>query len=280
MKMRALAGLVFAGLAYMGTNALAHDYFNAIYTYSTPSDGIVDADVEQHEFRVGALIPIVTEAEDGYDLSIGATFQYNGWLFSDDTIDDIDLYKVRIPIVAAFEAADDLNVALRVTPGIHSDWEDVDIEDMRIEARLVGTYVADPDLHAVQGVGFSEDFGDVSAFPIAGVHWRAAEDLVIDAVYPRPRISYRYDNDLRFFATGEPAGGQWNVGSGDDEVDVQIEGYRIGIGAEYQVVNGGWLYAMVGSEMAREFEIAVDDDPDAKMDVDDDIFLQIGFMVR
>ena len=77
-------------------------------------------------------------------------------------------------------------------------------------------------------------------------------------------------------------GGEWNVeDKGGKQTDVRLEGYRVGLGAEYQVVDGGWLYAMVGSERNRKISLAIDEDTvvDGK-DIDDASFIQIGFRLQ
>jgi hypothetical protein len=89
--------------------------------------------------------------------------------------------------------------------------------------------------------------------------------------------------DLNLFAAGEPTGGEWNIRRhGRDNIDVQQKGFRLGLGAEYQLIEGGWLYVMVGAEGGRELQVAVDDEEvfDDEMELDDCAFLQIGFRLN
>ena len=83
------------------------------------------------------------------------------------------------------------------------------------------------------------------------------------------------------FAAGEPAGGEWNVGEDDRKFDVQQKGYRFGLGAEYQVADGGWLYAMVDGEGGREVSVAVNEEEIVEdKDLDDTVLFQIGFRLH
>lgn len=277
--------LTLGALLLCAQGLQAGEGVNASYTYTSPSDGDFQDEVEQHEFKAGGGGLKILHTEDyGFDLSVGGKFQANVWTFDDDSIDDIDLYKVQVPVTAGFKATDNIHVSVELTPGIHSDFEDVDGDDFRVDGAVIGTYVQSPDLQWVLGLAVGEEFGDPTAFPIIGARWQATEELLLDLIIPKPRASYALKKDLRLFAAGEPTGGSWNVGDEDvaRQVDVELKGFRVGIGGEYQVVEGGWLYLMVGVEGGRELQVAVDEDEvfDDEVDLDDGTFVQIGFRVR
>ena len=282
---RYVTGIVAGVLLVCGVGVNAGQPMNISYTYSAPSEGDLEDDVQQGEFKIDTSWKVLDEEDDGYDFSIGIAYQYNGWSFDDNRIDDIDLHKIEVPLRVGFKADDNILVNAGLTPGIHSDWENVDSDDFRLDAMAVGTYVESSTLQYILGVGFGEEFGDVSAHPIVGVRWQATEDIFVDAVFPKPRVTYMHSPDLNLFVAGEPTGGEWNVGKQDDsdeDVNVQIKGFRVGVGAEYQVTEGGWLFAMVGSEGNRELQASVDDDEvfDDDIDLDDCMFVQIGFCLK
>ena len=144
----------------------------------------------------------------------------------------------------------------------------------------MGTYVFSKTLHFLLGARVGDDFGDTEATPVGGVYWKASDKLLVRAVFPRPKVSYAVSENFNAFVAGEPTGGEWSVK--DKDYKVRLEGYRVGVGGEYQVIDGGWLFAMAGSDSQRELQLAKDDDRllDGDADLDDAAFFQIGFRLR
>jgi len=277
-KMNRWSAMITVMIICVALAVQASERLNTTYTYLTPSDGEFEDEVEQHEFKIEGVLPVMSADEYGFDLAVGAAYQANVWTFDNNRFDDLDLHKIKVPIAATFQATDEIPVRATLTPGIHSDFEDVDDEDFRLEGSVVGSYRYSEVMKFVLGVGFGEEFGDPEAFPIGGVSWQATDELKVDLFFPKPKISYSIHEDLRLYAAGEPAGGEWNVGEGDREFDVQQKGYRFGVGVEYQVADDGWLYAMVGGEWGREVSVAVNEEEIVgDQDVDDAVLIQIGF---
>jgi hypothetical protein len=261
--------------------AQAAEPLNVNYTYLEPSEGQFEDKVKQHEFKAEGSLPAMKLEDYGVGISVGGAFQANVWQFDNDRIDDLDLYKVKLPVTASFKATETIPVELSLVPGIHSDFKEVDGDDFRLEGSAVGSYAYTETLKFVFGLGYGEEFGDPKAFPIGGVSWKATQELQVDLIFPKPKISYAITDDARVFVSGAPAGGEWNVGERDQQVDVRQEGYRVGLGGEYQVVENGWLYAMAGREGGRKVSLAVDENTvvDEK-DIDDATFVQVGFRLQ
>jgi hypothetical protein len=280
-----IVALMLGALLLCVGSLQAAEGLNVSYTYTEPSEGDLEDEVWQHEVKVNGAVKVMHAEDHGFDLFVGGKFQANIWSFDDDRIDDIDMYKVMIPVGVGFKATDNILMHVEVAPGIHSDWENVDGDDFRVDGSVVGTYLYSPDLQFVLGVGVGEKFGDVSAYPIAGARWQATDELLMELIFPAPKVSYALSEDLRLFAAGEPTGGEWNVGEQDEDegdVDLSVKGYRVGIGGEYQVMPGGWLYAMAGAEGGRELQLGINDEEvfDDDVDLDDCAFVQIGFRLR
>jgi hypothetical protein len=281
MKRLSVMAMVLA-LATVG--AMAGDIFGTTYTYVTPTGGEFEDDVSQHEIKVHGGMKVLSADDHGYDLFLGGAYQANIWSFDDRRLDEIDLHKLTASLVGVFKASDNIRIRAEVKPGIHSDFEDVDGDDFRLEGSLVGSYIQSRELQWVLGVAFGEDFGDPVAFPIVGARWQATENLLAELIFPKPRVTYSLSDDLRIFAAGEPTGGQWNVGDEDTDrqVDVELKGFRAGIGGEFQVCQGGWLHLMVGAETGRELQVGIDEDDafDDAVEIEDGAFVQIGFGLR
>jgi len=264
-----------------GFSAQAATPVNVSYTYLEPSEGNFEDKIEQHEFKAGASMTVLNGEEYTPQLDVGGAFQANVWDFDNSNIDDLDLYKVKVPVTGTFDAYEKTKVSVSLIPGIHSDFKKVTSDDFRLEGSAVGHYAASETLQYRLGLAYAEDLGDPQVFPVGGVIWQANEELRLDLVFPAPRITYALTSDLRFYLAGEMAGGEWNVGDTDQDIDVRQEGFRVGVGAEYQVVDNGWLFASVGQEGNRTVSVAVNDDTvvDEK-DIDDAVFVQIGFRLQ
>jgi hypothetical protein len=252
------------------------------YTYSAPSDSELEDEVEEHEIRLEGMVPVVSGHDGGVYFGLGTRLQANIWTFDDDRIEDVELYKLLLTSEFSVPVNETYAVAGGVQFGAHSDLEYIDEDDFRVEGHVMGVYAYSPTLRFALGVGFGDQFGDPQAFPVGGVYWRATDSLVLNLMIPKPRVTYAVSSDLRLFLAAEPAGGQWNVGEDDEDFDFELKGIRAGVGAEYQVVDGGWLFAMAGSESGRELQLAKDDEElfDDDVDLDDNVFVQVGFRLQ
>lgn len=277
-KTKTIIALMSGIAVSFGASAFAADEVDVKYTYSTPSDGPGEDEVEQHEFRADFKLPF----ENDLGITFGGSFQANIWSLDSGDRDDFDVYKLRLPIGYAFQATENIPVVVGLVPGIHSDFEDVDGDDFAIHADAVGSYAQSAALTWVFGVGFGEEFGDATAYPIGGAIWQATDSITARLVFPNPNITYSVSDALNLFIAGEPTGGEWNVGEDDDSFDLQQTGYRVGLGGEYQISDGGWLYIMAGVESERELQVAKDEEElfDDEIELDDNAFVQIGFRIK
>ena len=55
------------------------------------------------------------------------------------------------------------------------------------------------------------DRDDVSALPVFGLLWRPYDDLVVECVFPRPRIQLRLSDNRALTFGGELGGGTWAI---------------------------------------------------------------------
>lgn len=256
--------------------------FELEYTYSSPSEGEFEDEVTLHEGKANAIYYFSDIRKESIGFGIGAGFQANVWEPDDSNLDELDLYKAKLPVFFSFRAADSLIVGLNATPGIHSDFEDVDEDDFRVDGSAAFTYVASSSLQLSLGAAFGEEFGDPEAYPIGGVRWQATKSLLFDLVFPRPRIHYAITDGFRVYAFAEPTGGEWNVGDSDAvQVDVQQKGVRAGAGVEIGLGSRSWLYVAGGVEAERELQLAINEEEvfDDDVELDDQAFIRVGFRV-
>lgn len=106
----------------------------------------------------------------------------------------------------------DNNVVLdyRVGVGIFTDFEGSARKGVRFPGHIVSYYEWHPWLVSVFGVE-SLDRDDISVLPVGGVVWRPRNNLIIEAVFPKPKLNLRLNNKYATYITGELGGGTWAI---------------------------------------------------------------------
>jgi hypothetical protein len=144
---------------------------------------------------------------------------------------------------------------VEVFPGVYSDFEDIDGDDLNAPFSIELTYELQPDL--VVGAQFSADARRDSPFVgSVGVGWRFAERWRLALWIPRPQVEFLATERTTLFAGASLAGGTYRVARdfgrrvGRAQLDDTLIDYReirVGAGARYHVagklaleVAGGW----------------------------------------
>jgi hypothetical protein len=275
-------GCTILALAVIAARLHGADY-DISYLYSTPTQQDPGNEIDEQEVSAKATYKVRSLAEAGYDLSLGIEAQVNTWNFDERQLEDIELYKLMVPVSAGRMFGQALYVNCTLSYGLHSDLEEMDSDDFRLQGALIGTFIHSPTLQFIFGVAYSDDFGEPQAFPIGGVAWQATEALKLDLILPSLAATYAVDEDLHLLGSFAPSGGQWrwSVPTAGERVDIDaaLSGYRGGIGADWQVVPKGWVRLLTGMEIGREIKLSAADDPsvESTLDLTDSVFAQVGF---
>jgi hypothetical protein len=104
--------LALSVLMFVAVDSHAVDTLDAAYTYSTPSGGQFEGDVDQHEFKIDGMLPFWNADDFEFDQIAHGIYQLNIWNFDDSRV--------------------------AVLPGLHTDVEDVGSDSFRVD----GMYVA------------------------------------------------------------------------------------------------------------------------------------------
>ncbi|MBN8526690.1 MAG: hypothetical protein J0M02_15260 [Planctomycetes bacterium] len=271
--------LAIATIAALG----AADY-EASYLYSTPTEQDPGNEIDAHEAAAKGTWKLTGLATDGYELSLGLSGQVNAWTFDERRLEDVELYKLMVPVTLTTMATQRLAVTASLSPGMHSDMKNVSSEDFRLEGMVMGTWIQNPQLRFILGVGYSDDFGSPRPYPIAGASWQATEALKLDLIFPAFAASYVATPAVSLLASVAPSGGQWRwtyaaTDGREIEVDAALKGYRGGVGVGWMVVPQGQLKILGGLETGREIELKLAEDPgtSASLDLTDAIFGQLSF---
>lgn len=273
--------IIMVLLALTAAPASSMEPTGITYTYSSPSQGDYKGEASQHEVKAAVLLPIADSVGPGVKVTLNPFFQGNFWRFTDSDYKELNLYKINLPVGLGYRVSDKVFTNLEVIFGLHSDLKKVNNDDFRREGALTGTYVMNPETMIILGLAYGDEFGDPRLYPVGGIKWQPSNVLTLDILFPKPRISYAMNPDLRLFVAGEPAGGQWNIREDGEDWDLQFKGFRVGTGTEYQAVSRGWLFAMVGIETNRELQfVQHGHDVGDPTDLDDNYFIQVGFRIQ
>lgn len=101
-----------------------------------------------------------------------------------------------------------LDVKLGV--GVFTDFEGSARKGVRFPGHVVGYNELTRTLVSVMGLEVL-DRDDISVLPVGGLVWSPHRDLIFEAVFPRPRISMRLDDESAMYFGGELGGGTWAI---------------------------------------------------------------------
>lgn len=280
MRISHSAGTILLGLAAATLGAADYE---ASYLYSAPWQDESGNEITQQEAAAKGIYKLVSLQSSGYDLSTGLDLQMNTWDFDDHGLEDIELYKIQVPLAVGFMPTEKIYVLTTLEYGLHSDMQSIDSEDFRLQGALIGTYLHSADLQFILGVGYSDDFGEPQAYPIGGVSWKPVSELKLDLIFPMFAATYIPHEDFHLVAGYAPSGGQWrwdyDTATGETGIDAALKGQRFEFGGEYQVLKDGWLRLTGGVELNREITLSLADDASVNdsLDLPDSAFARIGF---
>ncbi len=116
--------------------------------------------------------------------------------------------------------------------GIFSDFEGSAREGVRYPAHAVGMFHTSPKVDWVFGVDYlGRD--DVKILPVAGFCWHNPDrpQVRYQMIFPRPRIDWTLNSEVRLYLAGLFGGGTWQIEFPDDNNDVMT--YR-----DFQMLTG------------------------------------------
>jgi opacity protein-like surface antigen len=95
-------------------------------------------------------------------------------------------------------------------PGFYSDFHDITSRDFNIPFVIGGTYLVNSELQWV--LGLSVDLQrSYPVIPAVGVRWQFAGKWVLNAILPRPRLEYQFNDSTTLFVGGDIKAGTYRV---------------------------------------------------------------------
>ncbi len=153
-------------------------------------------------------------------------------------------------------------VRIEAQPGFYSGSGDFSARDFNVPFVIGGSYIASADLQWIIGVSVDVN-RSVPVFPGLGVRWKFADQWVLNAVLPRPRLEYLWSKELTLYGGADLRGPTFRVSRdfGDthgnprlNRAFVSLLEVRAGVGASWKV--SSWLQADIetGCVAYRDFD--------------------------
>ena len=106
---------------------------------------------------------------------------------------------------------------------------------------------------------------DIPVLPAVGLVWTPTPQWRVDAVFPRPRIAYRWDKDgarseTWLYLSGALGGNSWAVSRASGQIDeLSLRDFRALVGMEHIRAGGQGYFVEAGWVFGRELEYARQD---------------------
>lgn len=217
----------------------------------------------------------------GCQLAVGLSFKWSGFEFDAVSLDDLDLYALGLSFDVV-RTRGPWTFWANVAPSLFTDFERLTADDFRTLVGALAMYAWRPNAQWALGASYDREFGEDKLYPLAGAIWKIGRDWELNLVLPAPRATWAPGRKLLLFADARPAGGLWNVTDDetDGDLDFKLEGYRLGLGAEYELAPHLWLHAAAGASLERTYEIGDGHRRLLESDAEDTYFARAGLVVR
>ncbi len=164
---------------------------------------------------------------------------------------------------------DRLGFDLAFRPGYFSDFEQSSDSAVRYGGHILAAWDWTPRAKIILGAAYV-DRKDVNVLPAAGLIWKPYDELIVELLFPRPRIARRiflpwdYAEGIEnwLYVAGEFGGGTWAIRRADQTNDlVNYRDFRVILGAERKVEGGlnTWLEAAYLFGRRIEYDSATPD---------------------
>ena len=170
------------------------------------------------------------------------------------------LYDLRLEMNIAQPLNDVWTVHLQLAPAFVTDWNNKSKDAFRlIGGGMLAAHVND-ELTLIGGVLALSRF-DLPVLPLGGVRWHPTPWLEVDALFPNPRLSWKYrveeDKSHWLYIAGQLGGNQWAIDHATNDNDkLGYRDYRVVIGCETRQRDGNRSLFEVGYVFDRQLKFS------------------------
>lgn len=234
---------------------------NTYFSWTDDADfSYVPGSFSQNEIGMTANIPVMMR--NGFRLTAGVQYRRNELDFTGAPLPfgttSLDLHRLDIP----FNLWKDINqrwkLWVRLQPGWHSDFENVDSDDFILTSLALLSYQWNEKTKIAFGAYYSRDLGEERILPALGFIFEPDPHWSIALTFPRAEAVYAPNENWLFTGRALLNGAGWNIanpsGVGPD-IDLNYRAIRVGFGIDRRLNGPWWAYLDAGMQVGQELEI-------------------------
>jgi hypothetical protein len=211
--------------------------------------------LEMWEARALAPLAKFGDGELMFGLSLG--YEARSFELDGEIPMDTDLHAVEAQVAVRWQPEDSRWWALGfVTPGIATDFDDVNGDAFSLTALAIAGYRWNDRLHFAGGVVLTYDLGEVKVYPALGFIWEPSKEFIVQATPPIVAIGWRPVDSWTLALVTYPAGGGWSVGSDEDAIrQIDLTLWRAALSLEKKM-GDHWSFSLrAGVSFGGELEL-------------------------
>jgi hypothetical protein len=243
-------------------------------------DGFDDVDINESEIYVTGNVPFLWTGEY---MQLSPGFILNLWDGpAPPSTADLPSKSFSAYLDGFFEYHSPnsvLGAELGARVGVHSDFQTITTDSIRIQATGLATVQFYPNMQLKLGVVYL-DRNKIKMLPAGGIIWTPDDYTRWEIFFPKPKFARRLSvvgtADVWWYVAGEYGGGSWTVERVSGLTNrIDINDIRITVGLEWEVPNHrtGWIEA--GYVLDRE--VIYVESPADSFSMDDTFMLRAGF---
>lgn len=238
------------------------------------SDEVGRGEASVREFRLEGNVARL-ETSFGTVL-LGARYERRRLLLP-GRFDDETLHELK-PSLTLLNDRGPWRLVARIAPGVATDFEHVNGDDVSIDALAQLVYRRDARTRWVAGIAADRTFADTAVYPVVGITHAPSDRLWLGLVFPRPAIRIATAPGTVLYWRSEPIGNRWHVDgeAGERDVDLTVDGVRTGLGIEWRAAGDLHLRLEIGGEFARGVDALDDGGEERAVDPEDTPYVNVS----
>lgn len=177
------------------------------------------------------------------------------------------LHSVSVSFGGEYRIRDDLMLGLMVSPGLSSDFKEIDSEDLRMHAGVHALYRLSRRFSVVGGVAYKGG-SEWPVIPIVGLQYQPSEQWAFSLGVPRTAIVFKPQKGMEIFVEGEfSGGGDYELHDASLRADsVSYQDYRAVTGFDFPLTRVVRLKLSGGYAFGRKFDFSDGQRDDIKLE--------------
>jgi hypothetical protein len=165
-----------------------------------------------------------------------------------------DLHALFFEAGARYRINDKAFASIRLVPGFYSDFKDLDGDDLRMPALVLGGYSFDNGVTVVGGLMYRFGSRANRFIPALGLTYQPNQSWKFDLVLPRPAVTYRASRQLRLFMAADLTGDEYEL-KGEDfgAKAIKYSDIKAMVGINYLPNPAVKISAAIGHTFDRKF---------------------------